>query len=107
MFELGEIRLAALSLLLEGPRHGYGIMKELGGCLSPSHRISAGSVYPALKQLEQAGFVDGETQAGRKVYGLTKAGKRQLVKDATTIERIWSRFKTPEPTEAEGDVTSS
>ena len=107
IFELGEIRLVALSLLMEGPRHGYGIMKELGSLLSPSYRMSAGSVYPALRQLEQAGLVDCETQAGRKVYSLTKAGKRQLVKEATAIERIWTRFKPAEPTAAEGDVTTS
>ena len=28
-FEFGEVRLAILSLLSEGPKHGYQLMKEM------------------------------------------------------------------------------
>jgi DNA-binding PadR family transcriptional regulator len=81
-------------------------MKELGRRLSPSHLMSAGSVYPVLKQLEQAGLVDCETQAGRNVYSLTKGGKREVARESKAIDRIWRRLRMAE-SGGEGDVTTS
>ena len=51
-FEAGEVRLAILSLLAEGPKHGYQLMKEMKDRSSGMYSASAGSVYPTLQQLE-------------------------------------------------------
>ncbi len=106
VFELGQVRLAVISLLANGPRHGYGIMKDLRERLGPRYRGSSGSVYPALKQLESEGLVTCETQAGRKQFTLTRTGKRELAKNAEACERIWRRIDESQtsPLPVDGDV---
>jgi DNA-binding PadR family transcriptional regulator len=88
-FEAGEIRLAILSLLAEGPKHGYQLMKEMSERSGGTYRASAGSVYPTLQQLEDEGMVRADTQNGRRVYHLTAAGRRELANDPEGVRRIW------------------
>ena len=40
-FETGEVRLAILSLLAEGPKHGYQLMKEMQDRSGGFYRASA------------------------------------------------------------------
>src|ERR1700688_4204820 len=51
-FGPGEIRLALLSMLEAGPKHGYELMKELEAKSGGIYKASAGAIYPALQQLE-------------------------------------------------------
>jgi len=90
-FEFGELRLAILSLLGEGPRHGYQLMKEIEERSGGLYRGSAGSVYPTLQQLEDEGLILGDRQEGRRVYSLTEAGRKELDKDPDSVRRIWER----------------
>jgi DNA-binding PadR family transcriptional regulator len=76
----GDVRTAALLLLAEEPRNGYQIMQELEERSGGAWRPSAGSVYPALQQLEDEGLVRSEETDGRKLFQLTDAG-RQVVAD--------------------------
>jgi DNA-binding PadR family transcriptional regulator len=104
-FEAGEVRLAILSLLSEGPKHGYQLMKEMAERSGGVYKASAGSVYPTLQQLEDDELIISEQKGGRRTYTLTGAGRRELAKDPATVRRIWerageyedwSRFMTPE-----------
>ena len=90
-FESGEVRLALLSLLSEGPKHGYQLMKELAERSGGIYRASAGSVYPTLQQLEDEELVASDTVAGKRSYHLTEAGIRELEKDPEAVKRIWER----------------
>lgn len=90
-FESGEIRLALLSLLAGEPKHGYQLMKEMQERSSGAYRASAGSVYPTLQQLEDEELVASDQQSGRRVYHLTKAGKKELEKEAPAVRDIWER----------------
>src|SRR5258708_10581372 len=90
-FESGEIRLAILSLLSEGPKHGYQLMKEMKERSGGMYRASAGSVYPTLQQLEDEGLVRAEMQNGRRVYQLTDEGRKELERDPIGVRRIWER----------------
>jgi DNA-binding PadR family transcriptional regulator len=90
-FEAGEIRLAILSLLEEGPKHGYQLMKEMSERSGGTYRASAGSIYPALQQLGDEGLVHAAMQSGRRVYRLTAAGRRELASDPEGVRRIWER----------------
>src|SRR3954453_15536314 len=74
-FEPGEIRLAILSLLNEGPKHGYQLMKEMQERSGGMYKASAGSVYPTLQQLEDEGMVKADMQSGRRVFQLTAEGR--------------------------------
>jgi DNA-binding PadR family transcriptional regulator len=90
-FGSGELRLAILSLLGEGPRHGYQLMKEMEERSGGVYRASAGSVYPTLQQLEDTELIRVKQQGGRKVHSLTAAGRKELERDPEAIRRIWER----------------
>jgi DNA-binding PadR family transcriptional regulator len=90
-FEAGEVRLAILSLLAEGPKHGYQLMKEMKERSGGMYSASAGSVYPTLQQLEDEGLIVAEMQGGRRVYSLTEEGRKELEKDEDAARRIWER----------------
>src|ERR1700676_291160 len=76
-FGTGELRLALLSLLGEGPKHGYQLMKELAERSGGVYRASAGSVYPTLQQLEDEMLIRVKQQGGRKVHTLRAAGRKE------------------------------
>jgi DNA-binding PadR family transcriptional regulator len=90
-FESGEVRLAILSLLSEGPKHGYQLMKEMEERSGGLYRASAGSVYPTLQLLEDEGLIEAGQKEGKRAYSLTDAGRAELAKDPEGVRRIWER----------------
>jgi len=93
-FEAGEVRMAILSLLSEGPKHGYQLMKEMSERSGGLYKASAGSVYPTLQQLEDEDLVTSDQQGGKRVYRITAAGRRELQKDPERVSRIWKRAES-------------
>jgi DNA-binding PadR family transcriptional regulator len=77
MLERGEMRRLVLAILLDGPTHGYAIIRRLqqavGGCWRPS----PGSIYPVLHLLERTGLAECRLEGDRKLYELTAAGRIQ------------------------------
>jgi DNA-binding PadR family transcriptional regulator len=73
----GNVRGLLLAALLEGPAHGYELMRRLEGLAGGRWRPSPGSVYPLLQVLEDEGLVRGRDSEGRKVYELTERGRPQ------------------------------
>lgn len=90
-FRQGEVRLALLSLLHDGPAHGYELMKRLEERSGGMYHASAGTVYPVLQQLEDEDLVRAQEQDGKKVYELTDAGRDELRLNEETVARIWKR----------------
>jgi len=90
-FGPGEIRLALLSMLESGPKHGYELMKELETKSGGIYKASAGAIYPALQQLEDEGLVTSDQPSGKRTYSLTDAGKAELQSEAETVKKIWQR----------------
>jgi len=90
-FGPGEIRLALLSMLESGPKHGYELMKELETKSGGVYKASAGAVYPALQQLEDEGMVTSDQAGGKRTYSLTDAGRQELRSEAEAVKRIWQR----------------
>ncbi len=101
----GTLALMVLKTLdTLGPMHGYGLARRIeqtsGGHLS----VNYGTIYPALLKLEQEGFVSSawgvsENNRKAKFYRLTRAGQKQLQKEAREWERttgIIARFFSPE-----------
>ncbi len=76
----GRLRLLILHILAEGPKHGYGIMKELKNIIG--HCPGSGAIYPQLHYLKAKGYVKVEdtVEGGRlvKVYTLTEKGREYL-----------------------------
>jgi DNA-binding PadR family transcriptional regulator len=52
----GDLRLVALALIAEAPRHGYDIIKRLREKTADWYSPSPGIVYPTLTCLQQAGY---------------------------------------------------
>ena len=73
----GDIRTALFAFLSERPGHGYEAMQYLTSRTNGVWRPSAGSIYPALQQLEDEGLVRSGEEDGRRVYELTAAGRRE------------------------------
>ena len=90
-FRGGEVRLALLSLLGDGPAHGYELMKRLEERSGGMYQASAGTVYPVLQQLEDEGLVRGHEEEGKKVFHLTDAGREELRLNEEQVDRIWKR----------------
>lgn len=79
------LQLAILGLLLEKPMHGYELNKRLTILLGTFKALSYGSLYPTLKKLKLAGYIDESsltikpvTRKAKKVYQITPAGKEQF-----------------------------
>jgi DNA-binding PadR family transcriptional regulator len=91
----GDIRAAALLLLAEEPRNGYGLMQEIESRSGGVWRPSPGSMYPALSQLEDEGLVRSVERDGRKQFELTDEGRAH-------VEEHRERWGNPWETVAEG-----
>lgn len=78
----GHLDAMILSVLEDEPLHGYAIIEALalrsGGALD----LPTGTVYPALRRLESAGYLDSSwsTVSGRKrrTYKLSRSGRKVL-----------------------------
>jgi PadR family transcriptional regulator PadR len=82
-----------------GPLHGYAIAARLEQVSGGALQLNMGTLYPALMRLEQRGLVRGNwgtTDTNRKArfYGLTPAGRRQLVKEKHAWEQMAGIIET-------------
>jgi DNA-binding PadR family transcriptional regulator len=82
--------LLLLSMLLEGPKHGYRLKREAGLMLGQGN-LHNNLVYPLLRRFVSEGLVTQKTVAGdrgqtRKLYALTAAGRRTLIERASSYE---------------------
>ena len=74
-----------LSLLANGPHHGYQLALELEQKSGGAFRFNHGTLYPILHKLEQKGLIRGDwldeqTRRKRKSYSLTKTGRERLAR---------------------------
>ena len=86
-----------------GPLHGYGIARRIEQTSGNLIALNYGTLYPALLKLEQEGAIASEwgvSENNRKAkfYKLTRAGRRQLEREARNWEQttaILARFLSP------------
>ena len=88
----GDVRAAALVLIAEEPRNGYGLMQEIEARSEGEWRPSPGSVYPALAQLEDEGLVRPEGDGNGRVYGLTDAGRTYVDEHREELGEPWANL---------------
>ena len=83
-----------------GPLHGYGIARRIEQTSGDVLSLNYGTLYPALLKLEQEGAIasewgTSENNRKAKFYRLTRAGRKQLAKEAQNWEQttaILARF---------------
>jgi PadR family transcriptional regulator, regulatory protein PadR len=91
----GTLGLLILKALLTEDRHGYGVGRWVHEMSGSDLEIEEGSLYPALRRLEDRGFVTSRwavTEHNRRArfYSLTPEGRRHLEQDA----RSWMHFSS-------------
>src|SRR3954449_9209033 len=97
----GTLALMILKTLESmGPQHGYGVARRIEQTSGDQLSVNYGTLYPALLKLEQEGYITAEwgvSENNRKAkfYKLTRAGHKQLAREAREWERttgIIARF---------------
>jgi transcriptional regulator len=100
----GTLALMVLKTLqVLGPLHGYGIARRIEQTSGNLLAVNYGTLYPALLKLEQEGYISsewGQSDNNRKAkyYKLTRAGRKQLEREAREWQQttsILARFLAP------------
>ncbi|HKV29242.1 MAG TPA: PadR family transcriptional regulator [Candidatus Acidoferrales bacterium] len=105
-----DVRQGTLALMIlktldsMGALHGYGIARRIEQTSGNLLSLNYGTLYPALLKLEQEGNIASEwglsnNNRKAKYYKLTRAGRKQLQREAQDWEQttaILARFLSPE-----------
>jgi PadR family transcriptional regulator, regulatory protein PadR len=89
----GTLDMLILKVVALGPKHGYAIAQRIRQISNEVLQIQQGSLYPALHRLEERKWLKaewGEADSGReaKFYSLTAAGRKQLLAEEESWERL-------------------
>ena len=75
-----------LLTLLDGPLHGYGIMKEVERESGGEVRLEIGSLYRLLGRLLNDGLLEmGDGDGRRQYYSLSRLGRKVLKAEAQRL----------------------
>jgi DNA-binding PadR family transcriptional regulator len=88
----GDVRAAILDLFAEDEErtwNGYQLIQEIPARTDGAWRPSAGSVYPALQQLEDEGLIEPQGTGRRRVYTLTASGHTYVEEHADQLRSSW------------------
>ena len=86
-----------LLVLLEGPRHGYAIMRDVAESSAGHVRILPGALYRHLQRMLEDGIIgevepSGDAGAGgdtrRRCYEVTEFGRAVAEAEATRLARL-------------------
>jgi DNA-binding PadR family transcriptional regulator len=88
-----SIKHAILGLLARGPLHGYELKAAYEAELAPSTQLNYGQVYTTLERLGRDGLLAHEVvsqseRPDKKVYALTRAGRKELKEWLATPSRL-------------------
>ncbi len=89
----GTLAILILKALLGESTHGYGIARWIEGMTEDVLRVEEGSLYPALRRLEDRGLVKSEwglseNNRQARFYAITPAGRAWLRAEAA----VWLRY---------------
>ncbi len=111
MFFGGFVRMHVLYHAVKEPIFGVEMMEELG---RHGYDVGAGTLYPMLHQLEEAGYLTVHTEvvAGkqRKYYRATPAGQAALEEAKTKLRELVTEVlhdKPPTPSIRSGQATGN
>lgn len=89
----GNTRMLVLSILKEGPSHGYAITHEIERRSESAFVFRQGTLYPLLHELEKEGMIVGQWEVvgderPKKVYTMTEDGHRELERGLSVWRRL-------------------
>lgn len=99
---MSEATYFVLAALLEGPLHGYAIMKRAEEQSDGRVRLAVGTLYGALDRLAGNGLIEvdrEETVAGRprRYFRITEDGRSAVVAEARRMEQAAKVVNRPTP----------
>ncbi len=105
---MSEPAYFVLAALLDGPLHGYGIIKKAQEQSDGRVRLAVGTLYGALDRLAGDGLIAAdreETVQGRprRYYRLTEDGHQAVTREALRLEQA-ARVVTGRTTLATGEA---
>lgn len=92
----GDVRLAILGLLAEGPQNGYAVIKTIAERTGGAWKPSPGSVYPTLQQLVDEDLVVSTGDGRKTLFELTDAGRAEAEAKAEEIAAAWATPGLPD-----------
>lgn len=89
----GTAELAILSVLANGPLHGYELSRRIEEQTKGTLRFTLAALYPMLYRMEKQRWIRGTWETGengrrRRCYRLTPAGRKKLV----PLQGEWSEL---------------
>src|SRR4029078_12564133 len=89
----GTLDLLILKSLALEPLHGWAIAARIRQLSQDVLLVQQGSLYPALQRLEHQGWIAAtwgisDQRRRAKFYALTRAGRKQLEKEAASWHRL-------------------
>ena len=79
-----------LLALLDGPRHGYGLMQDVEALSGGELTLGPGTLYTAIKRLRASRLIS-ETDADaerRRCYKLTRKGRTVVEEEARRLQEL-------------------
>jgi len=95
------------TLSVMGSQHGYGIARRIEQISDDAVLLNQGTIYASLVRLQHRGWIAAEwgisdNNRKAKFYSITRAGKKQLAKDAAYWQRLSDLMGRVLTMEAEG-----
>jgi len=87
----GDLRLVALALIAEAPRHGYEIIKLIEEKTADWYMPNPNVVYPILTNLVETGYVTATTEPPR-LYTITDDGRAYLKQNRDLADAVVNRL---------------
>jgi transcriptional regulator len=89
----GTLELLVLRALVQGTKHGYGIVEYLRLASDDVLKVGESALYPALQRLLLNGWVKAEwgtSENNRRAryYTLTARGRKQLAAEQAEFDRM-------------------
>ncbi|WP_414168434.1 PadR family transcriptional regulator [Streptoverticillium reticulum] len=89
---LTEPQYFILAALMDGPLHGYGIIKAAEQATGGRLRLAVGTLYGALERMERSGLVATDREEivdgrARRYYRLTQEGADALGREALRMQQ--------------------
>jgi DNA-binding PadR family transcriptional regulator len=89
----GDVRAAILDVLSHEQMNGYQVIQAIAERSGGAWKPSPGSVYPTIQQLEDEGLVSPSEMQGRRLLGLTDAGREYVAQHPDELAATWKPFQ--------------
>ncbi|WP_420847827.1 PadR family transcriptional regulator [Novosphingobium kaempferiae] len=94
LFDQAELQTLLLALIVEAPRHGYELIREIEALSGGDYAPSPGVVYPALIYMEETGLIAqvADDSSRSKAFGATDEGRAKAEADAGKVAELKERL---------------